>query len=300
MMWTLSSSAFAACDATAERYYDLARKARQEYRDQDAVQFLERAAQACPRYQYWQELGELAATLGEKDTRGRAAEAYIEAYALAASPAEQARSTARYAELLLAEEDPQRAAKYAYYAKDLAPTEPWIQALAARVSSRLSEARPEDLKRGLGDAYLRPLQLASLTQPASSGSARRASRSTSAVSVGATKTISIPINFEFNSVEVDSQTANNVAVLARTLADPQYQEKRFMFIGHTDTRGSDDYNRKLSKRRSDAMYEQVIKSEPALSDRIATMGKGRDAPLTLGTSEEDNRINRRLEVVLME
>jgi outer membrane protein OmpA-like peptidoglycan-associated protein len=295
----MASDALAACDATADRYYELARKARKEFREQDALQFLDRAAQACSRYQYWQELGELAAGFAEKETRSRAAEAYVEAYALASSPAEQARSAARYAELLLAEEDPQRAAKYAYYAKDLAPSDPRIQALAERITDRLGEARPDDIKRGLGDAYLRPLQLASIASTAAA-SAARAVASKPAATARSTKTISIPINFEFDSVEVDARTSNNVTVLAKALADPQYKSKRFMFIGHTDARGTPDYNRNLSKRRSDAIYEQVIKAQPELSDRIATMGKGMDTPLTQGTTEDDNRINRRLEVVLLE
>ncbi len=96
------------CDIAA-RYYALGSKANEEYRDRDALQFFEKAASACSRYQYWQELGELAAGFNEPETNQTAAEAFVAAYDLAGNDTEAARAVAHYAVLLHHTGDPQRA-----------------------------------------------------------------------------------------------------------------------------------------------------------------------------------------------
>ncbi|MCZ6708995.1 MAG: hypothetical protein O7B25_01375, partial [Gammaproteobacteria bacterium] len=59
--------------ALSARYYQLAATARSEYREQDAYEFLTRAAGACPKYQYVQEMAELATEFGDPELTQRAA-----------------------------------------------------------------------------------------------------------------------------------------------------------------------------------------------------------------------------------
>jgi outer membrane protein OmpA-like peptidoglycan-associated protein len=56
-------------------------------------------------------------------------------------------------------------------------------------------------------------------------------------------------------------------------------------VGHTDPKGSDEYNDALSKRRSAAVKRYLVKrGYPA--DKIATDGAGKRAPLKIEDAKE--------------
>ena len=69
---------------------------------------------------------------------------------------------------------------------------------------------------------------------------------------------------------------------------------------HTDNKGSDDYNKRLSDRRSDAVSKYII-SKKISSDRIVTHAYGKTQPVAPnenpdGTDNPDGRAkNRRTE-----
>ena len=145
--------------ALSARYYQLADTAKEEYRQQDAYEFLERAAGACPKYQYVQEMAELATEFGDPELTLRAAEGFGEALDLATNDSERARSIARYAELLYHGNDPQNAMNYIVEARNLDPNSVWIADLSDEIMTRASNVTSEDIKRGLGDMAFKPLRL---------------------------------------------------------------------------------------------------------------------------------------------
>lgn len=278
-----------------DRYYELSNKAKTEFKQRDAYDFLERAVEACPQYRYWQELGQLAADFGEAELNERAAVAYVNAYELAKTPEEQARSIGRYAELLFHTGDPQKALTYIHEAKNLDPVTGWITQLAKEIADRTSQVTAEDIKRGLGGLAFKPLMLkntnrSQVTEPGSleSGSAERSGK----------RAINIPLNFDFNSTRLDKQTRKNITILAQVFLDQRYAEQEFLLVGHADERGDASSNMLLSVRRADAVYQEIIELQPMLKGRIKTMGKGEEEPLSRGNSEVDHRSNRRLEVIL--
>jgi hypothetical protein len=55
-----------------------------------------------------------------------------------------------------------------------------------------------------------------------------------------TAAVNIPINFLYNSTEVDAQNAQSVEILAHVLAGASFANRRFTFVGHSDLQ---DYNR---------------------------------------------------------
>jgi outer membrane protein OmpA-like peptidoglycan-associated protein len=276
----------------AKRYFKLATEAKAAFDDRRAFEFLNRAAQSCARFEYWQALGESAEALADQESGKRAAEAFVEAYNLAGTPEERSAASARYAELLFNDGDPQRAIRYAYYAKNLTPAVGWIEELTGRIAQRVAEVRPEDITRGLNEPVVRPLLLIS-----EHGTERSPKPAPAAVASNGVA-INVPINFEYDRTAVDERTTQNVATLARVLAGQHYVDKRFVFVGHSDLRGADDYNRVLSLRRAIELKNEVQSIEPSLQGRIETVGRGKDEPLSLSPSEEDQRMNRRLEVKL--
>ena len=287
------------CDL-ATRYHRLSEEAAKEYRQREAYDFLERAVEVCPTYDYWQELGEAAVEFGEVELTKRAAIAYGNALELAQSNSEQARSIGKHAELLFLNGDPQKALTEGYRARNLDPSSAWIDKLVRDIDQRIHSVAAVDIKRGLEDSLFAPLPLMNKVNEKTIA-AQSGAGSTGAVAKSASnqaKSINIPINFEFGSTKVDATTRDNIRVLADTLAGPDYSENNFILIGHADTRGDASTNMMLSLERANAIYASILELHPALKGRISTRGKGETEPLSLGNTEFDHRANRRLQVVL--
>ena len=66
-------------------------------------------------------------------------------------------------------------------------------------------------------------------------------------------------------------------------------------VGHTDSRGSDGYNQKLSVRRSEAVKAYLV-SKGIEKNRVYTEGKGEKQPVADNKTKEGMAKNRRVEV----
>ncbi|MCL4792713.1 MAG: OmpA family protein, partial [Gammaproteobacteria bacterium] len=63
--------------------------------------------------------------------------------------------------------------------------------------------------------------------------------------------------------------------------------------GHTDSRGADDYNLGLSRRRAEAVRNYLIeKGTPA--ERLTAVGIGEADPIADNETEEGRALNRRV------
>jgi outer membrane protein OmpA-like peptidoglycan-associated protein len=74
--------------------------------------------------------------------------------------------------------------------------------------------------------------------------------------------------------------------------------------GHTDSKGSDAYNRKLSERRANSVRDSLVKNEGLKNVRFATAGLGAKKPAVSNTKPdgsddpEGRQKNRRVEIVI--
>lgn len=103
--------------------------------------------------------------------------------------------------------------------------------------------------------------------------------------------------FEFNRAEVKASAQARMAQLADFLK--QYPDRRVSIEGHTDNIGTANYNAELSQRRAEAIKSQLIGLGIA-SDRISTVGYGKDFPVAANDTDTNRAINRRVEVVISE
>ena len=103
--------------------------------------------------------------------------------------------------------------------------------------------------------------------------------------------------FEFNRAEVKASAQARMAQLADFLK--QYPDRRVSIEGHTDNIGSTNYNMELSLRRAEAIKSQLVGLGIA-SERISTVGYGKDFPVAANDTDTNRAINRRVEVVISE
>ncbi len=283
--------------ALAARYYSLAQDRLGAYEESEAAVYLERAGAACPRYTYFQDLGELRMKSVDQEDRRLAVDAFIKSHVLASSDKERARALWKYAALLNHEGDPQNADRMIREARRLDEGNQEIAGLAAKIQVQIDNPTREQLVRGLADSLYKPLpRVATTGQPAGGTSSLPVPKSTTA-STGR-PSINIRINFEFNSTEVDPTTASNIELLARTLSGDELEGRKFEFVGHADIRGDSWSNMNLSRQRATTIYEAVIGLEPGLEGRISVSGRGESDPIELGDSDEAHRVNRRLQILV--
>jgi outer membrane protein OmpA-like peptidoglycan-associated protein len=65
--------------------------------------------------------------------------------------------------------------------------------------------------------------------------------------------------------------------------------------GHTDVRGDDAYNQALSQRRAESVRTWLA-GHGVAGSRITATGAGESRPVRTGTTEDDHRANRRVEI----
>jgi outer membrane protein OmpA-like peptidoglycan-associated protein len=71
---------------------------------------------------------------------------------------------------------------------------------------------------------------------------------------------------------------------------------RVLVEGHTDSRGSDEYNEALSERRAGAVAE-TLQSNGISPDQVQTVGRGKAYPVASNDTAAGRQQNRRVEVV---
>ncbi len=100
------------------------------------------------------------------------------------------------------------------------------------------------------------------------------------------------ITFATNKYDV---TPESEKVLQGALKTLQVHKDIVVEIsGHTDNVGSNAYNQKLSQRRADAVKAWLV-SKGISADRITAVGYGEEHPRVSNDTEENRRLNRRIE-----
>jgi outer membrane protein OmpA-like peptidoglycan-associated protein len=105
--------------------------------------------------------------------------------------------------------------------------------------------------------------------------------------------VGLPIKFGYNSDDILEESMPFLEEVGKMLSLDEYASKRLVIEGHTDSVGSDSYNRALSKRRADAVKHYLIKTYDIASSRLQAKGMGESKPLP-GYSPDDEA-NRRVQ-----
>ncbi|HSA59956.1 MAG TPA: OmpA family protein [bacterium] len=114
------------------------------------------------------------------------------------------------------------------------------------------------------------------------------------------------VNFDFDKADIRPDAE---PVLRSNLPELQAQNVRVLVVGHTDERGTDEYNQRLSERRAQSVMNWFIQNGIPAS-RLSAEGRGESEPIAVNepvddggdTPEEDafadpgRALNRRIEL----
>lgn len=114
-----------------------------------------------------------------------------------------------------------------------------------------------------------------------------------------TPKVDLQVHFAFDRGDLTDKGQQQSDGLGKLLADNPYAGYKFVFVGHTDAKGTDDYNQRLSLERAESVKKYIIERYSVAASRITVEGHGKREPLYPPTSEEDDRLNRRVEVRLV-
>jgi len=101
--------------------------------------------------------------------------------------------------------------------------------------------------------------------------------------------------FDFDSAALRANAEQDLAEFAESMQD--FPETNILIVGHTDSKGSADYNQQLSERRAGSAADYLTQRDLD-SDRLITTGKGESEPVATNETAEGRQQNRRVEVAI--
>ena len=104
------------------------------------------------------------------------------------------------------------------------------------------------------------------------------------------------IHFDTDSADIKPGSAGLLDQFGKVLAN-DLSHATVVITGHTDSRGTDDYNQVLSEMRARAVARYLTSRFPIAPERISCIGFGETKPLADNATQAGQALNRRVEFV---
>jgi outer membrane protein OmpA-like peptidoglycan-associated protein len=101
--------------------------------------------------------------------------------------------------------------------------------------------------------------------------------------------------FDFDSDALRSEARTNLATFAKSLE--KYPGTDVLIVGHTDNKGTDDYNATLSAKRA-AAAEAYLATQGVTRARLRSTGRGEAEPIATNDTDAGRQQNRRVEIAI--
>ena len=110
-------------------------------------------------------------------------------------------------------------------------------------------------------------------------------------------TLNTDAYFDFDKYNLKPAGKQALQELAGQLQQRGANIQKITVVGHTDSKGSDAYNQKLSERRASTVANFLV-NEGIPSQRIEAYGQGEKNPVATNKTAEGRAQNRRVEVAV--
>jgi outer membrane protein OmpA-like peptidoglycan-associated protein len=107
--------------------------------------------------------------------------------------------------------------------------------------------------------------------------------------------VDLYVTFPYDSAELDTDAVFTLENLGKALTTPALSSYHFRIAGHTDAKGTDEYNLALSERRARSVRGFLIEKYGVDASRLEAVGYG-ESQLLDPTRPEDG-VNRRVQVI---
>lgn len=109
-------------------------------------------------------------------------------------------------------------------------------------------------------------------------------------------TLRLDIHFDHDKSNIKPEFVGEVDKAARFLA--QYPNSDAIIEGHTDSNGTDEYNRGLSQRRAETVKQALIYKHGVKPSRLTAVGYGESRPIATNDTPDGRYTNRRVMVII--
>lgn len=103
------------------------------------------------------------------------------------------------------------------------------------------------------------------------------------------------VNFAFDSSDLTATAKANLDKLRTVLVNNP--DTNINIYGHTDSKGADDYNMRLSERRANAV-KAYLAARGIANSRMFTKGEGETMPVATNDTDAGRALNRRVEFAI--
>jgi outer membrane protein OmpA-like peptidoglycan-associated protein len=127
---------------------------------------------------------------------------------------------------------------------------------------------------------------------------RRAMQALGARETGLEVVVELPADvlFDFDEAEIRADAAGALGQLATVLRG--FPNGTARLEGHTDAKGDDAYNQRLSERRAAAVKTWLVEREGFDAGRLTTRGWGESRPVASNDDDAGRQKNRRVSVII--
>ncbi len=106
----------------------------------------------------------------------------------------------------------------------------------------------------------------------------------------------LDVKFDFDKATIKEDYSKDIDDLASVMQD--YPELNVVIEGHTDSVGNDEYNKKLSQARAEAVKKYMVEKAGIDASRIDAQGFGEERPIDSNDTQEGRAKNRRVEAAV--
>ncbi len=103
--------------------------------------------------------------------------------------------------------------------------------------------------------------------------------------------------FAFDSVNIKDESLTLLEQFAKAFQNPALQDAMFVIAGHTDSKGSEKYNLRLSEERAEAVKMYLSKTYNIPAERFVVKPYGELRPVATNETDDGRATNRRVEFI---